>query len=296
MLRMNGNMEPRAAARCARATGSVRPGAASRAALGVLALTAGVGLTGLGAASNDDAAKAPGSSSASSVPSLDNTRDVMGKWIDMQQIIAKERKDWQEGREILQSRLELVQREISMLEEKIKQSEASVAETDRSRAELLAQDEQFKAVGTQLAEAVSHMEGDVRRLCKRLPEPIQTKLQPLFQRIPEDAAKTTVTSPERYQNVLGILNEVNKSNSEITVNYEVHTLAGGKPSEVQAIYVGLAQAYYVSSGGEAGIGRPGDQGWEWEPAAKIAPDVLMALEIIQGKQTPAFVPLPVKIK
>jgi hypothetical protein len=76
----------------------------------------------------------------------------------------------------------------------------------------------------------------------------------------------------------------------------VHHLAGGKPAEVQAIYVGLAQAYYVSAGGEAGIGRPGPEGWTWEPSRAVAREVLTALEILQGKQTPAFVPLPVKLQ
>jgi Protein of unknown function (DUF3450) len=75
----------------------------------------------------------------------------------------------------------------------------------------------------------------------------------------------------------------------------VHTLADGKPAEVKVIYVGLAQAYYVSASGEAGIGRPSPEGWQWEPSKAIADDVSNALEILQGKQSPAFVPLPVKL-
>jgi hypothetical protein len=147
-----------------------------------------------------------------------------------------------------------------------------------------------------LTEVVTGMEVEIRRLFKRLPEPIQTKLQPLYQRIPEDPAKTRVSAAERFQNVLGILNEVNKANNEITVSYEVHHLADGKPSEVKVIYVGLAQAYYVSARGEAGIGRPGAEGWTWEPSETIARDVTIALEILQGKHTPVVVALPAKIQ
>lgn len=96
--------------------------------------------------------------------------------------------------------------------------------------------------------------------------------------------------------MLGILNEINKANNEITVSYEVHDLGGGRPTEVKALYVGLAQAYYVSGQGEAGIGRPEADGWKWEPSAAVATDVLTALEILQGKHTPAFVPLLVRIQ
>ena len=41
---------------------------------------------------------------------------------------------------------------------------------------------------------------------------------------------------------------------------------------------------------------PGEQGWKWEPSRAVARDVLTAIEILQGKQTPAFVPLPVKLQ
>ena len=136
----------------------------------------------------------------------------------------------------------------------------------------------------------------MRRLAKALPEPLKAKLDPLYKRIPDDPAKTRAAVAERFQNVLGILNEVNKANNEITVNFERHTLASGTMAEVQAIYVGLAQAYYVSAGGEAGICQPTLDGWKWEPSKTIARDVLTVLEILQGKQTAAFVPLPVKIQ
>jgi hypothetical protein len=63
------------------------------------------------------------------------------------------------------------------------------------------------------------------------------------------------------------------------------------------MYVGLAQAYYVSAAGEAGIGRPSPTGWQWESSSSsVGNDVLMAMDIIQGKHTPAFVPLPMKLQ
>jgi hypothetical protein len=238
----------------------------------------------------------PGAPAASAPATLEETRLVMGKWIETQQIISKERNDWQQGKEILVSRVDLVKREIAGLEEKIQQAQASAAETNAKRDEQLAKTEELKASAAQLTEAAAAMEARIRELFGALPDPIQAKLQPLRQRIPEDPANTRVSVAERFQNVLGILNELNKANTDITVTYEVRNLSDGKPSEVQVIYVGLAQAYYVSPGGEAGIGRPGAQGWQWESSNAIANDVLKALEIFQAKHTPAFVPLPVKLQ
>ena len=232
----------------------------------------------------------------SAPPTLEETRLTMDKWLETQQIISRERKDWQQGKEILLGRLELVKKEIATLDEKNKQAESSVTEANKKRSELLAENDQLTAAGAQLTGAAAGMEGEIRQMFKQLPEPIQTKLQPLYQRIPEDPSKTRVAAAERFQNVLGILNELNKTNNEITVSYEVHNLADGRPSEVKAIYVGLAQAYYVSARGEAGIGRPTVDGWKREPSKAVARDVLMALEILEGKQSPAFVPLPVILK
>lgn len=255
-------------------------------------LAGALALFSLGAVApqSDADGRAPGSAT------LQETRLVMGKWIETQQIVSKERNEWQQGKEILTSRLDLVKREITGLEEKLAQSQAAVAEAQAKRAELHVQGEELRLAGVQLATSATALEADVQRLFASLPEPMRERLAPLHQRIPEDPATTKATVAERFQNVLGILNEVNKVNGEITVTFEVRELAGGKPSEVRVMYVGLAQAYYVSASGEAGIGRPSPTGWVWEPSKAVANDVLTALEIVQGKHTPAFVPLPVKFQ
>jgi len=258
-----------------------------------IALAAGFGLSGaalLPLEQSQSAAADPAQ------PSLEETRVTMGKWIETQQIIGRERNEWTQGKEILKGRIELVAKEVATLDEKIKQSQTNVAESKKGYDELVAEREQLKATAVQLAAAVSKMEQEVRRLAPMLPDSLRLKLQPLLSRLPEDPAATKVSVAERFQNVLGILNEVNKANGEITVVYEVRTLPDGTNAEVQCLYVGLAQAYYVSPRGDAGIGRPTADGWKWEAAPAEANRILTALEIIQGKHVPAFVPLPVKIQ
>ncbi len=228
---------------------------------------------------------------------LDETRLTLNKWIETQQIISKERNDWQQGKEILQGRIELVGKEVGVLKDRITQSELAVVESNKKRDELVAENDQLKAVTAQLSDAVTTMEDQVRKLSKMMPEPVNAKLLPLMQRMPADPTNTRVSTAERFQNVLGILNELNKANSEISVSYEIRTLADGSSSEVQVFYVGLAQAYYISPRGLAGIGRPTEDGWKWESAsAATSSQITQALEIIQGKQTPSFVPLPITIK
>jgi len=247
-------------------------------------------------AAQEPAPAATAAAAAPAAPTLEETRVTLDKWIETQQIISRERKDWQQGKEILTSRLELVKKEQGQLDESLQQAQSSVTEANAKRDELLAEQAQLEAAQKQLATAVAGLEEQVRKLFPAIPEPLRVKLEPLRQRIPEDPATTKVSVAERFQNVLGILNEVSAANNDVTVSYEVHNLADGKPAEVKVLYIGLAQAYYVSSGGEAGIGRATSEGWTWEPSKSIAGAVLQALEIRDGKQSPAFVPLPVHLQ
>jgi hypothetical protein len=225
-------------------------------------------------------------SAAPGAPTLADARLTMGKWIETQQIISKEQNDWQQGKEILKSRIELLMAEIASLEEKSRLAETSVRDANAKRSELLAQQNELTATRAQLVSVVKEMEAQLQRLFKILPDPIKVKLEPLQQRIPQDPDNTRASPSERFQNVIGMLNEINKANNEINVTYEVRTLSDGKPSEVRTMYIGLAQAYYVGARGEAGVGRPSADGWTWEPAKSAGDQVLRALEITQGKQLP----------
>jgi hypothetical protein len=227
---------------------------------------------------------------------IEKARETLDKWVKTRRLISEEQRDWVMGKEMLLSRLEVVKKEIGGLEDKIRGSQASLSKSNDAHADLVVEVDQLKAVSAQLTKTVVGMESEIHRLYKLLPPPIQEKLMPLYKRMPEDQAKTQVPLTERFQNVIGILNEVSKANNEISVNFEVHDLADGKPAEVKVVYVGLAQAYYLSASGEAGVGHPTPDGWKWESSKGIARDVLMTLEILQGKQKAEFVPLPVKMQ
>jgi hypothetical protein len=229
-------------------------------------------------------------------PSLAETRMVLDKWIETQQVIARERKDWQQGKETLESRLELARKEAATVEEKLKQAETASVAAAKQRETIEAESANLKHSLERLSAAAGRLETNIRTLFPTLPDPVQTKLKPLYDRIPSDAGKTRVSAAERFQNVLGILSEAIKANNEISVVFEVRNLANGKPAEVRVLYVGLGQAYYLSAAGQAGIGRPSPDGWKWEAADGIARDVLKAIEIQAGKRPPAFVSLPVVIE
>jgi len=226
----------------------------------------------------------------------DSTRASLAKWVETQQLIAKEKQDWQEGKQILQSRIDAVNGEIAALKERLAETRRTAAEATSKKAGDVAQNEDLQKAGMDLSGWVTGLESGLRTLEARLPEPLLQKVRPLYDRMPADGHATNISLAERYQNVVGILNEVGKFNNDITMVTEVRTLSDGKPAEVRTVYIGLAQAYFVSPKGDAGIGRPGAGGWEWTAASEIAPQIEQAVEVLQNKAKPRFVSLPVKVQ
>jgi hypothetical protein len=228
---------------------------------------------------------------------LDSARSTLAKWMETQQIISRERADWQEGKEVLQQRIALMENEIGALDERTEKARASIAEADDKRRDVVAENDALKSATASLTEVIAVLEAKTGRLLKTLPEPVRQRVAPLSQRLPDDPATTALSLSERYQNVIGIMNEVNKANQDITVTSELRVLPGGATAEVKALYVGLGQGYYVTPNEEAaGVGRPTSEGWEWTPADELAGEIALAIAILQNEEVPAYVPLPVEIQ
>ena len=97
--------------------------------------------------------------------SLEETRLTMGKWIETQQIISKERNEWQQGKEILQGRLELVKKETAGLEEKNGKTMTVGNSTERRRSGLYAERRlSRRRLAGRVGDADGQCEGGHRRI------------------------------------------------------------------------------------------------------------------------------------
>lgn len=233
--------------------------------------------------------------SAGQPESEDAGRAAVEKWIETRRLISQEKQDWRLGKELLADRARILEKEIASIREKTATATNETVEVDRKLAEVRAQNEALDAVAARMRAAVAALETRLPALLARTPDPVRERVKPLVQRLPQNSSDTKTSLPERFQSVVGILNEIGKANGEITVATEIRTLTDGRPAEVKALYIGLGQGYYVSAKGEAGTGRPGAAGWEWKPANEIAARITDALQVLQNKASPHFVSLPVKI-
>jgi uncharacterized phage infection (PIP) family protein YhgE len=227
---------------------------------------------------------------------LDGTRAALDKWVETRRILSKEKQDWELGKEMLSDRVQVVKQEITSLKGKISDAEKSTAEADKKRAELADENEKLKQASASLSSTIAGLESRTKQLLQRVPDVLRERLRDLSKSIPEKPEETKLSLNVRYMNVVGILNEIDKFNREISTSTEVRKLPDGTSVEVTTLYIGLGQAYYASTNGKAaGVGVPSAQGWAWTPANESAAQIQKAIAVFKNEQVAAFVPLPVHI-
>ena len=224
-------------------------------------------------------------------------RELLDKWIEAKQTLSRESQDWRLGRQVLNDRIDLVRREIEALREKTAAAQADIGEADEKLAGMKAGNEELKAATAGMAGAVADLEARVQTLLRRAPALLAERVKPLSQRIPQTPADTAMTLSERFQNVVGILNEMNKFSREVTEASEVRDLPDGSNAEVSVLYLGLGQAYYCNQkSGIAGVGRPGEDGWVWEARNDLTEAVAEAIAIFRNEKPAVYIGLPVEVQ
>ena len=229
-------------------------------------------------------------------PDMQALRELLGKWVETRQLISEEKQDWKESETMLEERIDLMKDRISEVRESINKAQDGIATTEEKHSELTAENKSLEDALNALRTRLVPLESRTLQLLGRLPQPAREKVKALSQQIPENPDKTELSLSTRYQNLIGVLNEINKFNNEVLVTTEVRQLTDGKSMEVKVLYFGLGQAYYCNQEGNiGGVGRPGEQGWQWQRQDDIAPRVATAIAVYRNEQPASYQPLPVKI-
>ena len=224
-------------------------------------------------------------------------RTALQEWVKTKGVISAERQEWTLGREILLERIKLIEEEIASLREKIDETQGSVGQADDERAGLVEENETLKASSERLAEIVTSLEAQTIALDRMLPDRARDSIESLTQQLSNDPNETKLSLSQRFLNELAILEMLNKFDRTIELASERRQLADGSEAEVTAMYVGLGQTYYTGANATVGgVGRPGPDGWRWEPANAAADEVEKAVAILNNEDVAGFVPLPVTVE
>ncbi|MBE0540606.1 MAG: DUF3450 family protein [Verrucomicrobia bacterium] len=229
--------------------------------------------------------------------SVARARTTLEQWVQTRQLISRTRSDWQADKETLAQTTQLYERELRNIAEQMGRVSTNNAQVDLERDQALRQQNELTTAAETVKLLVTGLESRVKALAPSFPPVLNEKLQPLLQRLPADSAATRASGLERLQNIVGILNEVDKFNAAITVVSEVQKNPSGAEVQVETLYLGLAQGYFVDKAGEyAGVGRPTAQGWQWTEQKELAGRIQDSLAMYKNAKPAAFVSLPVRIQ
>lgn len=233
--------------------------------------------------------------SAAWADELDKDKEMLSKWVETRKLISEEKEKWNLERETLGRRIDLVRAERDTLRKRIHETQALITDADKKRTDLVDENDALKNTSAALENRIHTLERSVLQLLPNLPKPVQERIKPLSQRIPK-SEQSELSLSERYQNVIGILNELNKGANEINLVSEVRDLEDGTRAEVQTLYIGYACAYACNNNGDqAFVGYPGSDGWRWEQMNEIAPRVADAIAVFKNEKVAEFIPLPIKV-
>lgn len=228
---------------------------------------------------------------------LTEARQWISEWVQARQLISRTEADWQQDREMLEQTRLLYERDLEAVRDQMGQLGTTSSEVDREREQTEARVAAAQQALDTLRTQVGAMERGVRTLLPQLPPPLIQILQPLVARLPENPDGNRPSVPERYQTVVGILNEIEKFHAAIHVVGDRKPNTEGEQVAVDVLYIGLAAAFYVDTSGEvAGRGVPGAAGWKWEPTPKLSGRIRETIAVYRNQKPAVFVGLPITLE
>jgi hypothetical protein len=244
-------------------------------------------LIGLGALGAALLATPPLLAQSATQERIKQTEQAVSEFVFVRQQIAQTKNEWRVYEEVTKRRIEFFENEIAQLRSEItaanEQISSAQATIDAKRQDIGLK----RAANNVVLDAAPAIEARVRSLAEYLPRPLQTKLRTLLGQLgtPRQAA-------QRMAIVIGILNEVDKFNSEWVLDGDqIGNVA------VDVLYMGLATAFYADENGTVGgVKRPAKGQWTNEERNDLAPDIARLIEFYQGKRKPTvFTPVPLQV-
>jgi len=227
---------------------------------------------------------------------LNDTRSTLEKWVEARQLTSKAKTDWQIDKELLEQTKQLFQRELISLQEQMTKLGTNNAQVEKERAEAEALKRSSNESLEKARQFASALEVQLKKMLPQLPQPLQEILKPFLNRLPTDP-NTRMTAAERMQLIVGMLNELDKFNSAVSIFSEKRKDQRGQEIAVETVYIGLGAAYFVNASGDfAGRGTPSPHGWEWSAEPQLASAVREVIQIYRNERPARFIALPAVIR
>lgn len=229
---------------------------------------------------------------------------LMSQWLDIESQKGRLQSEWNVRKTELERRLDLLDVEQDTLKETLAAGNKSTSEVDERRLTLLKSQNELESAQALLESQLQQTITLAQSLQPRLPPPIQAEWQEKLPALSNPGLNTS----EKLEKLLGLFKLVEEFNDRVALHRSTLQVSGAdnKPLElfVTQIYLGAAQAWYVSDDGSAyGYGRATPLGWQWwhgdaataELGRELQPQSILSVRNMLENPTAAkLVALPVK--
>lgn len=224
---------------------------------------------------------------------IERTREIISQYVRTRQEIARVKNEWIAYQDLTERRLDLYGREVRQLSATIQAAEEETTQAEREIARIRDEIAVLRLANDVVAAALPDLEGKVMELNRYFPKPLKTRVQRLVQQLGKGRQ-----SSDRMAIVIGIMNEVDKFNSEFNFDTDEKTLPNGETHLVDVIYLGLSIAFYADKVGDvAGVGYPAEGEWRWTEQNDLSTPVRQMVMYYRGDIKPAeMVNLPIEIQ
>lgn len=216
------------------------------------------------------------------------------RWMEVEKNIQSTRTDWKEEQESLKLSINLLKTESERLKNKTGELSNQLEDRKQAQGKVSEELERLTAVEEHLRAQLVPIVQRLVKLEPAFPQPLKQKLRK--SRAAFSDPSTIKDASKILDALVTALTEIEQFNDSITVSAELMDI-GGKQVQVDTVYLGLAQAYYIDRAEtRAGVGIPSSTGWDWEERNDLASAVSRVIRISKNEQAAQFVPLPVSIQ
>lgn len=216
-------------------------------------------------------------------------RETISKIVDVQTTESEERSEWKSRKAEFAALLELHARELKLLDEELAKAGNSASGHEEATAEMKSDIESLKKTRSLTSEAVARNIPRITEIAKRFPSPLRKEAETEIANL--ESWKPSDEPRDALRSILDVLAKAEQFNRRLTRTTEI--LEG---REVEVLYLGLGQAFYMDLKDKAGIGQPGSTQWEWKSKPEIRAELTKALEALDKKRPPTMVTLPLEIR
>lgn len=216
-------------------------------------------------------------------------QQTISEIVETKSLESQETNAWETEKQELATLRQLHTKELALLKEELAASGTSAPEHLETTKTLEEEIANLRAARQKITQTLATAVPRTLALAKSFPKPLQEEISTETANL--TARQASDEPREALQNVLSILEKARLFNRKLTRTTEIR-----EKRSVQVLYLGLSQAFFADRENLAGIGRPSPEGWTWETRPDLHPEITKTFSILDEKQVPAMVNLPLQIQ